>query len=145
MSVTVVEGEKFDGVDYGSAPGGASGVTGYIIGNKQVPSLDLTTVDPKVEGHRWSLVGVKYFHHRRGDPKGDRRPPDTDTPARSLTMLVSHGRWLQRLWREGAEETLTVILEEPGDFIVWEPALWHSWYPLTDATMLTIRWIRPTL
>ena len=76
MAVVVVSGEKFPGVDFGSAPG-----TGYIIGT--TPVCELLRVDEA--DFAATLVGVKYYHHSSGDPNGSNRPP---VDLLRMTMLM---------------------------------------------------------
>lgn len=125
MGVAVLSGQRFPGVDFGSAPG-----AGYIIGT--TPITPLLLVDEWERAAR--LVGVKYYHHPAGDPGGADRRPD---PYVRLTMLVSYGRWRQKVWSD-AGQAVEVLLHQPGDFIAWEPGLWHSWFPEADSTMLTV-------
>jgi hypothetical protein len=129
MAVEVVSGEKFSGVDFGTAPG-----TGYVIGS--TPICELLRVD---EGkHPAALLGMKYYHHPAGDLQGAVRPADLN---HRMTMLVSQGRWRQKVWSERGE-SVEVLLNEPGDFIAWAPGLMHSWFPELASTMLTVNFKR---
>ena len=130
MAIVVVSGDRFDGVDFGTAPG-----TGYIIGT--TPISELLRVDEAE--HSAALIGAKYYHHPAGDPGGAKRPPDALV---RMTMLVSEGRWRQKLWWAESGHSLEVLLQEPGDFIAWVPGLWHSWYPELASTMLTVSFRR---
>ena len=130
MAVAVVSGEKFDGVDFGTAPG-----TGYIIGT--TPISELLRVDEAE--HAVAMIGAKYFHHPAGDPGGSDRKPDSQV---RVTMLVNQGRWRQRVWSAETGKSVEVFLQEPGDFIAWIPGLWHSWYPELASTMLTVGYKR---
>jgi hypothetical protein len=126
MAVVVLSGDKFEGVDFGTAPG-----TAYVIGT--TPVSELLRVD---EGdHAASLVGVKYYHHPADDSGGANRTPDGFVRA---TILVSPGRWRQRVWSAETGQSVEVVLQAPGDFIAWTPGLWHSWFPEKASTMLTI-------
>jgi hypothetical protein len=126
MAVVVVLGERFAGADFGTAPG-----RGYVIGT--TPISELLRVDEAE--HAAALIGVKYYHHPADDPRGANRPPD---PFVRMTMLVSRGRWRQKLWSVKSGDSVEVVLQEPGDFIAWGPDLWHSWYPELASTMLTV-------
>jgi hypothetical protein len=125
MGIAILSGEKFDGVDFGSACG-----SGYVIGT--TPISELLRVDEAE--HAAVIIGMKYYHHPAGDPRGATRPPDSYT---RMTMLVSQGRWRQSVWSESGN-SVEVLLHRPGDFIAWIPGLWHSWFPEADSTMLTI-------
>lgn len=129
MGAIVISGEKFAGVDFGSAPG-----SGYVIGT--TPISELLRVD---EGsHAAAIIGMKYYHHPTGDPGGNERPPDLFC---RMTMLVSQGRWRQRVWSKDGQ-SVEVLLHKPGDFITWVPGLWHCWFPEADSTMLTVSFKR---
>lgn len=130
MTVAVVSGERFAGVDYGTAPG-----TGYAIGT--TPISELLRVDEAE--HAAAMIGTKYYHHPVGDLGGSNRPPDALV---RMTMLVSNGRWRQKVWSEDTGQSVEVLLQEPGDFIAWVPGLWHSWYPELASTMLTVSFKR---
>jgi hypothetical protein len=134
MAVLVVSGKKFEGVEYGTVPG-----DGYIIGTTPVNNLPMLFVDETEENKRASLYGLKYYHHAKGDTAGAERPPDKQH--HSFTMLVSEGKWKQKVWSESGE-SIEVVLWRPGDFIAWIPGLWHSWFPEETSTMLTIKWTK---
>jgi len=145
MAPRVLFGNKFPGVEYGTAPGdgyivGFRPGDGYIIGfRKTAERAPLGIQMLLVEDPDYSacLRGVKYAHHARGDSSpGPRGPSDEE---RSLTMLVSNGCWRQRLWSEKGDY-LELMLWKPGDFIAWEPGIRHSWVAEEASTMLSIRW-----
>jgi hypothetical protein len=129
MAVDVLCGKRFDGVAYGTAPG-----TGFIVGYTPLDREPLLLVD-QIE-KPGSIYCVKYYHHETHDSRDDR-------PAESmiaLTMLVSQGRWRQKVWSETTPDFIEVLLKEPGDFIVWGPHLKHSWHAVQKSTMLTVKW-----
>src|SRR4051812_21001586 len=126
MSVLVIDGAKFEGVDFGTAP-----ANGYIIGMTPVSPL----LRVNANEYRADLDGVKYFQHTAGDPRGENRAPDDLV---RMTMLVGKGRWRQRVHSPKTSESVTVILQDHGDFIAWTPGLAHSWHPELDSTMLTV-------
>jgi hypothetical protein len=130
MAVVVVSGASFSGVDFGTAPGDA-----YVIG--ATPVSELLRVDEAE--YAAALIGAKYYHHPAGDPGGANRQPDALV---RMTMLVSPGRWRQKLWSEESGHSVEVLLQAPGDFIAWVPGLWHSWHPELESTMLTISFKR---
>lgn len=130
MAIELIEGAKFEGVDFGTAPGTDPG---YVIGF--TPVSPLLFVD---EGERSAkLIGVKFYHHAMGDNRGADRPADDK---HAVTMLVSKGRWEQAVWNDKTGESVKVLLTEPGDYIVWRPGFRHSWFPHESSTMLTVRW-----
>lgn len=130
MAVQIVIGGQFDGVACGTASGGGNG---YVVGS--TPVCDLLHVD---KDRPATLVGLKYFHHHAGHSLDD-RPADKDY---RITMLVSPGRWRQKIWRENSGQSIEVILQAPGDFIAWAPGHLHSWCAESDSTMLTLTFRR---
>src|SRR5947209_2087251 len=130
MAVEVVGGARFQGVEFGTAPGTDPG---YVMG--YTPLCDFLFVHEVTCPA--TLIGVKYYHHPAGDDRGRDRPADEMC---ALTMLVSEGRWRQRVWDEGTGESVEVILQGPGDYIAWRPGLKHCWYPEQASSMLTVRW-----
>jgi len=131
MSVLVIDGSKFDGVEFGNAPGTDPG---YVIGS--TPLFELLRVDDKC--HRADLYGLKYYHHVSGDQK--RKRTKANKKYHALTMLVSSGLWYQRVWDRDTRKSVAVLLREPGDFIAWKRGLEHSWHAIHASTMLTVRW-----
>jgi hypothetical protein len=131
MAVCIVAGKEIDGVIFDTATGREH--NGYVAGSTPIhPMLLVDQQNPA------TLVGVKYSHHEADVGGGDREP---DGYVR-MTMLVQGGPWRQRLWRQNPEESVEVLLLEPGDLIAWEPGLYHSWTPLGSSTMLTVSIIR---
>lgn len=128
----IVAGKLFDGVSVETAPG-----TGFIVGYQPLNGNPLLNVH--TEEMPSPLYCVKYYHHTVPDNRGKDRPADQ---MYALTMLVSEGRWQQRVWSVESGESVTIILSHPGDLIAWGPGLNHSWEPLEDSTMLTVKWIR---
>jgi hypothetical protein len=132
MAVEVLSGDRFDGVDFGTARG-----KGYIIGTSPVSELLLVDLESK-KGPLAEMYGVKYFHHNQGDMSDEARMPDPNARLTRMTMLVSQGRWRQRVWLREKNRSIELLLKEPGDFIAWGPDLWHSWYAESASTMLTV-------
>lgn len=83
---------------------------------------------------------VKWSTHPQGDARPEWNPGEHE---RTVLILVS-GRWRLDL-RAGAHVD-TVVMERPGDYVVWGPGVDHTWEALDDSTMVTVRWpslVRP--
>ncbi len=132
MSVVEVAGTRFSGVEIGTASGAGNG---YVIGT--TPVVEMLRVDNSA--NRVYLVGVKYSHHRRDEPSRGEREPDEYV---RITMLVDGGPWRQCLWKRDTPHMIEVTLNEPGDFVAWEPGVWHQWWPQGPASMVTISFQR---
>ncbi|NBE83116.1 cupin domain-containing protein [Micromonospora rubida] len=76
-------------------------------------------------------VEVKWGVHPPGEARsrwatGERRT--------ALLVLVSGGRFRVEL------PDRTVLLAEPGDYVVWGRGVDHSWYAERESVLLTVRW-----
>ncbi|MFC8849395.1 MULTISPECIES: signal peptidase I [unclassified Micromonospora] len=76
-------------------------------------------------------VEVKWGVHAAGETRsrwatGERRT--------ALLVLVSGGRFRVEL------PDRTVLLAEPGDYVVWGRGVDHSWYAERESVLLTVRW-----
>ncbi len=69
----------------------------------------------------------------------NKEPIRANKTARSLTILLQGGSFELTTYRKGATPK-TYKLENPGDYLFWEPNIGHTWRALGDSTMLTIRW-----
>ena len=132
MPVTVTAGAKFGGVEFGTASGTGNG---YVIGTTHI--VELLRVDS--QANRAHLIGFKYSHHELSDPPRGPRPPDQYV---RITMLVAGASWHQRFWLADRRETVSLLLSESGDFVAWEPNIWHEWQPKGPATMVMISFRR---
>lgn len=129
MTVKIVSGTKFEGLNFGTASGSGSG---YVVGS--TPACDLLLVGGD-KSPTAQLFGLKYFHHSAGHKSEGDRPADAFY---RMTMLVSDGCWRQKLWKPGGHDLVEVILNQPGDFIAWAPGVLHSWQADVASTMLTL-------
>jgi hypothetical protein len=153
MAVEILSGDEFPGVKYGTASGREREKKGddndrsgmYIVGC--TPVIEMLRVDKEWPA---SIIAVKYSHHELSDTLSEERGPDDDF---RITMLVDGGPWHQRVWRQrpirsainqpGDNESITVLLMRPGDYIAWSPGLSHRWRPEGRTTMVTVsirRW-----
>ena len=110
-----------DGVYVGRAgPDGAAN-QGWLLGHFM----------PKGELLHSTDVEVKWGVH----PRGDRRAAWATGEVRTALLVLIRGRFHVEL------RDRTVVLREPGDYVVWGPGEDHSWHA-TEAgtTVLTVRW-----
>jgi mannose-6-phosphate isomerase-like protein (cupin superfamily) len=76
-------------------------------------------------------VEVKWGVH----PSGDRRAAWAVAETRTALLVLIRGAFNVEL------RDRTVVLREPGDYVVWGPGHDHSWRALEpDTTVLTVRW-----
>jgi glyoxylate utilization-related uncharacterized protein len=76
-------------------------------------------------------VEVKWGVH----PRGDRRAAWATNEVRTALLVLIRGEFHVEL------RDRTVLLREPGDYVVWGPGEDHSWYaPDDDTVVLTVRW-----
>ncbi|WP_431977269.1 signal peptidase I [Micromonospora haikouensis] len=86
---------------------------------------------PEGDPRRSGDVEVKWGVHAAGEARsrwatGERRT--------ALLVLVSGGRFRVEL------PDRTVLLAEPGDYVVWGRGVDHSWYAERESVLLTVRW-----
>jgi hypothetical protein len=62
----------------------------------------------------------------------------TSEQGRTLSILVDGGAFEYCFAGGGA--SVTLVLDRPGDFVIWGPGLEHAWQPLQRSTILTVRW-----
>jgi hypothetical protein len=105
----------------GNATDDAQAHRGWLPGNFIQPD-DSVRATPDVE--------VKWGIHPAGQGRSDRYTGETRT---SMLILVS-GRFRQEL------SVRTVVLEHPGDYVVWGPGIDHTWQAEADSVVITIRW-----
>jgi len=85
-----------------------------------------TGVDPRHSAD----VEVKWGVH----PRGDRRARWVTGEVRTALLVLVSGRFHVQL------RDRTVLLVEPGDYVVWGPGVDHSWWAPEDSVVLTVRW-----
>jgi hypothetical protein len=78
------------------------------------------------------ICEVKWGVHRDGEEK---RTPGTNLMATTLTLLVS-GQFQVRL----PEIDVVIVLERPGDYVIFGPGTRHHWKSLNDSVVVTVRW-----
>ncbi len=82
-------------------------------------------------------LALKWFVHHPNDPPewGEAKPL---SQGRTLSLLAGDGAFELRLAR--GEEALVVLLEDPGDFVLWGAGLAHSWRAVRPSLVVTVRW-----
>jgi hypothetical protein len=95
--------------------------SGWLLGHFMPPDRLLHSAD----------VEIKWGVHARGD----RRAAWATGEARTALLVLIRGAFYVEL------RDRTVLLREPGDYVVWGPGEDHSWYASeADTVVLTVRW-----
>ncbi|WP_307834243.1 signal peptidase I [Paractinoplanes lichenicola] len=110
-----------DGAIYvGKADLDAPGEQGWLLGHFRPPGDPRHSTD----------VEIKWGRH----PKGDRRAKWVTGEQRTALLILISGRFHVEL------PDRTVILTEPGDYVVWGKGVDHSWLAEQESVVLTVRW-----
>lgn len=75
-------------------------------------------------------VEVKWGVH----PAGEARSRWATGERRTALLVLVGGRFRVELPER------TVVLREPGDYVVWGRGVDHSWYAERESVVLTVRW-----
>lgn len=94
---------------------------GWIVGHF-VDALDLLSTN---------AVEVKWGVHPADERRSAYVPGDVRT---ALAILVS-GRF--RIWLPDGS---SVMMSEPGDYVMWGPGVGHTWEAVQDSVVVTVRW-----
>ncbi|MFI0796784.1 signal peptidase I [Micromonospora rubida] len=110
-----------DRVYVGNAGADGPAEGGWLLGHFMPPGDPRHSTD----------VEVKWGVHQPGEARsrwatGERRT--------ALLVLVRGGRFRVEL------PDRTVLLAEPGDYVVWGRGVDHSWYAERESVLLTVRW-----
>jgi quercetin dioxygenase-like cupin family protein len=109
-----------DGWYTGNAGDDANTHRGWLLGNFIAPPDVRTT----------GAVEVKWGVHEAGEKR-----PDWSTDERRTTLvLLVEGRFRVDLSSGSA------VLDRRGDYVVWGPAIDHSWQAEADSVVITVRW-----
>lgn len=108
-------------IHFGSAPQASADYRGWFVGHFVGAPGDLT--------HSENLE-VKWGRHRAGEARTEWAG---GSDAHSLALLI-YGRF--RLRFPEREQ----LLENEGDFVIWEPGTPHTWRAEEDSLVITIRW-----
>ena len=88
-------------------------------------------IDPQHGAARVSDdVEIKWGVH----PAGDQRFAWVVDDQRTAVLLLISGRFRLDL------DVGSVVLNRPGDYVVWGPGVGHSWEAEADSVVVTIRW-----
>ncbi|MEV5765095.1 signal peptidase I [Micromonospora sp. NPDC052213] len=101
---------------------GVDGATnaGWLLGHFMPPGAVRHSTD----------VEVKWGVH----PAGEARSRWATGERRTALLVLVSGRFRVEL------PDRTVVLREPGDYVVWGRGVDHSWYAECEAVVLTVRW-----
>lgn len=77
---------------------------------------------------------IKWSHHPQGD--GD---PEFDAQKFAKTISILIFGKIEYSFRKG-DKVESVIVDMPGDYVMWESGVGHSWRVLEDSLSLTVRW-----
>lgn len=110
-----------DNVYVGNAGVDGAGNHGWLLGHF------MPRGDPRHSGD----VEIKWGVH----PRGDRRAAWASGEVRTALLVLITGCFHVEL------RDRTVVLSEPGDYVVWGAGQDHSWYAAEEGTVvLTVRW-----
>ncbi|MFC3502348.1 signal peptidase I [Micromonospora krabiensis] len=109
-----------DRVYVGNAGADGAVNAGWLLGHFMPPG------DPRHS----TEVEVKWGVH----PAGEARARWATGERRTALLVLVSGRFRVEL------PDRTVVLGEPGDYVVWGRGVDHSWYAETESVVLTVRW-----
>ena len=104
----------------GKADLDAPGEQGWLLGHFR----------PAGDPRHSTDVEIKWGRH----PKGDRRARWVTGEERTALLILISGRFHVEL------PDRTVVLTDPGDYIVWGRGVDHSWQAEEESVVLTVRW-----
>ncbi|MEO3777701.1 signal peptidase I [Micromonospora sp. B11E3] len=93
---------------------------GWLLGHFRPPGDPRHSTD----------VEVKWGVH----PPGETRSQWATGERRTALLVLVSGRFRVEL------PDRTVVLSEPGDYVVWGRGVDHSWYAERESVVLTVRW-----
>lgn len=99
--------------------GAATG--GWFVGHFLPPGEGLRSTED---------VEIKWFMHQAGET----RTNVVEAERRTTVSILIGGRFRIEL------SAAVVLLEHPGDYVVWGPGVGHTWRAETDSTVVTVRW-----
>lgn len=137
-------GTTFEGVEYGNAWALRhleTPHTNWLVGDHAgIAAHSLRFLRHAGNPNGGQLVenlALKWFVHDPLHPAswGDGKPI---SKGHTLSLLAGEGAFELYLWR--GDEKLLLLLEDPGDFVVWGAGICHSWRALKPSPVLTLRW-----
>ena len=82
-------------------------------------------------------VEVKWGVHQAGEERTDW---SAGRHERTILILMS-GRWRLELAPAPARhEPTTLVLDKPGDYVIWDKGVDHRWRAEADSVLITVRW-----
>ncbi len=105
----------------GNALRDGADATGWLVGHFLPPSAGLRCTED---------VEIKWFRHEAGETRADLAHSEQRT---TVSILIS-GRFRVEL------NSAVVLLEHPGDYVIWGPGVDHTWTVEADSTVVTVRW-----
>ena len=140
----LIQGDPLAAVEYGNAwslrdPDLPH--SNWIVGSSPAIAVDSLRHMSQLSGHNTSQAEqlcVKWFQHHPDDPPewGLDKPISS---GRTLSVLTAPGRFSYRFGQAG--RALQVVLEQPGEFVIWGEGVDHSWAVLEPSTIVTVRWL----
>ncbi|GAA2702069.1 signal peptidase I [Micromonospora olivasterospora] len=109
-----------DSVYVGKAGPDGAAEGGWLLGHFRLPGDPRHSTD----------VEVKWGVH----PPGEARSRWATGERRTALLVLVSGRFRVEL------PDRTVVLSEPGDYVVWGRDVDHSWYAERESVVLTVRW-----
>ena len=105
---------------FGNAKDDGQDTRGWIIGNFIPQDL-----------RHSNLIELKYGVHTAGEARREWVTGEL----RTTLFILQTGRFAMKFKDHG------VLLEHPGDYVVWGPGTDHQWEALEDCVGITIRWL----
>ena len=127
-------------IEFGNAGEVDTGGTGWFIGFSDwcAGGAGLRHMPEQLDARG---LCVKWYAHPAGDPNGEAKPVSA---GRSLSMLVGAPSAFKLEFAPtpafAPHETVTHVLQRPGDFAAWGAGVYHRAYGVQAATILTLRW-----
>jgi quercetin dioxygenase-like cupin family protein len=110
-----------DSIHVGNAATDGAVNQGWLLGHFMPEGTPLHSTD----------VEIKWGTHARGERRAEWAVDETRT---ALLVLIRGGFHVELRDR-------TVVLERPGDYVVWGAGQDHNWLATVDGTVvLTVRW-----
>jgi hypothetical protein len=86
-------------------------------------------------------VFLKYALHYAGE---ECKQPYKEVDKINITLLIDGGPFVHSFRDRGTKAQLpNVALEKPGDYVVYDPTVLHTWKAIERATVVTIQFPPP--
>jgi hypothetical protein len=132
-------GKKMN-VEFGNASAVDTRDTGWVVGfsdwSKSASGLRYIPRDTDVRS-----LCIKWYLHQPGDPNGTGKPV---SEGRTFSILAGTAGEFRIDFSEtpafDPASTITHVLREPGDFLIWGDGVYHRWSCVKPSCILTVRW-----